>query len=502
MSEASEAVTTRKVEPRRSRRYDAVLSCIHHDRLAANGIQKGLHRIGRRVGQLHALRVFRDDTDITADPERRGNGTDVLDRARYLIVVLSPQAASSERVNTRIAYWLERRGREQLMLVLADGHVQWDESGHRFDPQLSDAAPPTLTKPGSLPAEPLYLDVTGDAPWDYRSPVFRDKITALASPIHGKPKDQLASDDLREQRRFRRLRRAAVAALAVLTVIAVVAGVIAAGQRREANRQRVAAIAQTLDAGAQARLAGALPGGDIRAFQELLAARALLPAGHDGPLLHALAMRSNTDTIVDTGAPLNAVAFTPDGHLLATGGLDATVRLWHANNGHPLRAALKGHTTAVISVAFSPDGHKLASASGDGTVRLWQTDTGQPLGPPLTGHDGPVESVAFSPDGHKLASAGEDKTVRLWNADTSQPLGPPLTGHTGAGAQRCVQPRRAQARLRRHGQDCAAMERRHRPTPRTTADRPHRRREQCGVQPGRTPAGQRQRRSHHWGVGR
>ena len=92
------------------------------------------------------------------------------------------------------------------MLVLADGQVQWDEGGHRFDPQLSDAAPPALTEPGSLPAEPLYLDVTGDAPWDYRSPVFRDKITALAAPIHGKPKDQLASDDLREQRRFRRLR--------------------------------------------------------------------------------------------------------------------------------------------------------------------------------------------------------------------------------------------------------------------------------------------------------
>ena len=78
----------------------------------------------------------------------------------------------------------------------------------------------------------------------------------------------------------------------------------------------------------------------------------------------------------------------------------------------------------MYSVAFSPDGHRLASGSADNTVRMWNADTGQPIGDPLTGHTNTVYSVAFSPDGHRLASASGDKTVRLWDADTGQPLGP------------------------------------------------------------------------------
>jgi hypothetical protein len=199
--------------------YDAFLSYAHSDRPVAVGIQRGLQRIGRRAGQLRALRVFRDDTDLAASPDLWGILRKALVRSRYMVVVLSPRTASSLWVDKEVNHWLEQRGAERLMLVLADGQLQWDEHNGCFDPQLSTAAPPVLTEPGSLPSQPLWIDVSTDEPWDLRERTFRDKVTALAAVMHGKPKDELVTDELREQRRFLLFRTIAVAALAMSTVL-------------------------------------------------------------------------------------------------------------------------------------------------------------------------------------------------------------------------------------------------------------------------------------------
>jgi WD40 repeat protein len=67
----------------------------------------------------------------------------------------------------------------------------------------------------------------------------------------------------------------------------------------------------------------------------------------------------------------------------------------------------------VTAVAFSPDGQILATGSDDKTIKLWDLQTGVEIAT-LSGHDSYVQSVAFSPDGKTLVSGGYDKTVKVW----------------------------------------------------------------------------------------
>jgi WD40 repeat protein len=122
-----------------------------------------------------------------------------------------------------------------------------------------------------------------------------------------------------------------------------------------------------------------------------------------------------------------AIAFSPDGKILASGSGDDTIKLWEVASGRELRT-FHGHTDVVNSVAFSPDGRILASGSNDDTIKLWDTMTGRELRA-MTRHTSYVRSVVFSPDGRRLASASWDKTIKIWDVASGHELRT-LSGHT------------------------------------------------------------------------
>jgi WD40 repeat protein len=68
---------------------------------------------------------------------------------------------------------------------------------------------------------------------------------------------------------------------------------------------------------------------------------------------------------------VNGVAFSPDGRIFATAGLDGVVKLWNTDDWSLLRV-LRGHHSSVTYAAFSPRGNFLVSSSSDRTIKIWR----------------------------------------------------------------------------------------------------------------------------------
>ena len=114
-----------------------------------------------------------------------------------------------------------------------------------------------------------------------------------------------------------------------------------------------------------------------------------------------------------------AIAFSPDGTLLATAG--RSVHLWDAATGEML-LHIKDVGPFQTALAFSPDGTKLATGSNEaygyaGSVRLVSLENGRGIGT-LRGLTSPLEQPVFSPDGRWVAALSHGWQIGVWDAHT------------------------------------------------------------------------------------
>jgi len=387
-------------------------------------LQAGLQRFAKPWWKRRALRIFRDESSLSANPHLWSSITDALDDSGWFVLLLSPDATASPWVNDEVEYWLEHKHSDRIIPVLTDGEFDWANGDI-----AGDAVPPSLQS--AFSDEPRWVDLRfarTEEQLDLKNPVFSAAVADVASAIRGVPKDELASEEVRQHRRTVRTAWAAGLMLAVLAIVAVGASILSAQNAAEADRQAVRADANAAEA-QQLAEAEAAARSEADANAEEAAANAD-EAAENASLAEARELAASAINVLGEDPELSilltleAIAATPEGQDQPAEVIDA---LWRAVQEDRLVHVIETGFGGDVFVALSPDDSTLFVVDVDALVvqaystsdleRLWE----------YQGEANDTDFFTFlvdptvSPDGDRLAVAtlGRPSGARFTILDTA-----------------------------------------------------------------------------------
>jgi WD40 repeat protein len=368
--------------------YHGFISYSHAaDGKLAPAIQKGLQRFAKPWYRVRALHIFRDDASLAANPGLWESITQALDASEHLILLASPQAAGSGWVAKEAAYWREHKSVDTILIALTEGELIWQAAGARepggargsddtrpsnadsggsSSGHLRSALPATLD--GAFDEEPRFIDLR----WAHNAtdlslshPQWREAIAELAAPLHGKPKDEIASEEVRQHHRAMKIVRIVAAALLTLLVAAVVAGLIAYSQYRSAQARALAAEATAaLSSNPEQSLSLALQSTQLNATATGVQA------------LRSALVQAPQRMAIDSGAGAGVqAAWSPDSDQIAITGANDRLQLWDSRSGRVQHVVSIPGSSRIVQLSYSDDGRWLVAVTKLGSVYLWNVAT-------------------------------------------------------------------------------------------------------------------------------
>jgi tetratricopeptide (TPR) repeat protein len=235
--------------------YDAFISYSHaKDKPIAAALQSVVQALGKPWYKRRAVRIFRDDTSLSATPHLWPTIEAALHESRFLILLASAEAARSMWVGKEVAYWLEHKAIDTLLIAVTDGELAWAPGAADFT--WSDATPLPPVLKGRFPNEPKWVDLRAyRAGASKRDRKFTELSADFAAAVRGVAKEDLLSEEVRQQRRALTLAWSAIAVLLVLGGIAAWQWKAAFDAERVAVQQRDRATAAERTAVEQKQLA-------------------------------------------------------------------------------------------------------------------------------------------------------------------------------------------------------------------------------------------------------